>query len=125
MPVFSYKARNDSGRPVNGVLEALGEDDLLQKLQALNYMPVHVGLERGGQEKILLKTLWPQRVRNQDIVMLNMRLACMADAGIPLLNSIRIIAGQFENPFLKNILLDVSQKVYEGSSLSEALAYHP
>ncbi len=125
MPVFSYKARNDSGRSVNGVLEALGEEDLLQKLQALNYMPVRVGLERGVQEKILLKTLWPQRVRNQDIVMLNMRLACMADAGIPLLNSIRIIAGQFENPFLKNILLDVSQKVYEGSSLSEALARHP
>ena len=56
MPVFSYKARNDSGRSVNGVLEALGEEDLLQKLQALNYMPVRVGLERGVQEKILLKT---------------------------------------------------------------------
>jgi len=125
MPVFSYKARNDSGASVSGVLEALSEDDLFKKLQALNYMPIHVGLERGGQEKIFLKTMFPQRVKTQDIVMLNMRLACMADAGIPLLNSIRIIAGQFESPFLKNVLADVSQKVFEGSSLSEALAHHP
>jgi type II secretory pathway component PulF len=125
MSVFSYKARNGSGAPVNGVLEALSEDDLIKKLQALNYMPVHVGLERQGQKKIFLKRIFPQRVKTQDIVMLNMRLACMADAGIPLLNSIRIIAGQIENPFLKNILLDVSQKVFEGSSLSEALAFHP
>jgi type II secretory pathway component PulF len=125
MPVFSYKARNGSGTPVNGVLEAISENDLLKKLQALNYMPVHVGLERQGEKKNFLKRIFPPKVRKQDIVMLNMRLACMADAGIPLLNSIRIIAGQIENPFLKNILLDVSQKVFEGSSLSEALAFHP
>lgn len=125
MPVFSYKARNGSGASVNGVLEAFSEDDLLKKLQALDYMPVRVALEQQEQEKILLKTLFPQRVKNQDIVMLNMRLACMADAGIPLLNSIRIIAGQVEVPYLKNVLLDISQKVFEGSSLSEALANHP
>ena len=48
MPVFSYKARNGSGASVNGVLEAISEDDLLKKLQALNYMPVHVGLDRAA-----------------------------------------------------------------------------
>jgi len=125
MPVFTYKARNTSGAPVNGVLEAVSEDDLLKKLQALSYMPVHVDVERPAPKKIFLKNIFPQKVKTQDIVMLNMRLACMADAGIPLLNSIRIIAGQIDSPFLKNILLDVSQKVFEGSSLSEALAFHP
>jgi type IV pilus assembly protein PilC len=125
MPVFSYKARNTSGAPVNGVLEAVSENDLLKKLQALNYMPVHIGQERQEQKKNFLKSIFPQKVKTQDIVMLNMRLACMADAGIPLLNSIRIIAEQIENPILKNILLDVSQKVFEGSSLSQALAFHP
>ncbi len=125
MTVFSYKARNGSGASVSGVLEALSEDDLLKKLQALSYMPVHVSLEHKGRDNIFLKTMLPQRVKNQDIVMLNMRLAYMTDAGIPLLNSMRILAGQVENSFLKNILLNISQKVFEGSSLSEALANHP
>ena len=125
MAVFAYKARNGSGALISGALEALSEDDLLRKLQALNYMPVRVSLEDGSQESIPWKALFPPKVKNKDIVMLNMKLAYMAEAGIALFNSVLILAVQVENPLLKDILLDVSQKVFEGSSLSDALSNHP
>jgi type II secretory pathway component PulF len=101
MPVFSYKARNDSGASVNGVLEALSEDDLLKKLQVLNYMPIHVGLERQSPENMFLKIMSPQRVRSQDIVMLNMRLACMADAGISCLTAYGLLPDNSRARFLR------------------------
>jgi|CXWL01.1.fsa_nt_gi type IV pilus assembly protein PilC len=125
MAVFSYKARNGSGSLISGDLEALSEDDLLRKLQALNYMPVRVSREEEGQKNISWNALFPPKVKTKDIVMMNMKLAYMADAGIPLLNSMRLLAVQVENPLLKEILLDVSQKVFEGSSLSDALSNHP
>lgn len=125
MPEFFYQARNNIGAPVSGTLEAFSEDDLIKKLQALNYMPVRVNVKKQNGSSSASPIIQSRKVKNRDIVMLNMKLAYMTDAGIPLLNSIRMLAGQFENSALKNVLLNVSQKVSEGFSFSDALAFHP
>jgi type II secretory pathway component PulF len=121
MPVYAYQARNHSGAPVNGLLEAFSEEDLLKKLQALSYMPVRVSRTPTRQE--------PQprfaSIKSHDIVMFNMQLACMTDAGVLLLASLRIIAEQLGNPHLKAVVVNVSRKVSEGSALSEGLALYP
>lgn len=125
MPEFLYQARNNTGASISGTLEAFSEDDLIKKLQAMNYMPVQINVKGQKKPSFVSEKMQSRKVSNRDIVMLNMKLAYMTDAGIPLLNCIRILAGQFEEPALKNVLSNVAQKISEGLSLSEAMARHP
>lgn len=91
----------------------------------MNYMPVQINVKGQKKPSFVSEKMQSRKVSNRDIVMLNMKLAYMTDAGIPLLNCIRILAGQFEEPALKNVLSNVAQKISEGLSLSEAMARHP
>ncbi|MCA9404937.1 MAG: type II secretion system F family protein [Candidatus Omnitrophica bacterium] len=131
MPTFAYKARDDIGKSVSGTMSALSEEDLMNKLRKLSYMPVSIRetAQNISQEKSKAKSVFGegifQRIKIEDIVVFNMQLASMIDAGITLLGALNIISRQILNERFKNVVSKITQSVSSGSSLSDALSEHP
>ena len=124
MPSYSYKARNEMGKPMNGTIDASSEEELAEKLRKMGYMPTRIRvspaiIKMGDLRDRIL------RIKTEDLIMFNIQLANMIDSGFSILDSLNIIAGQIENKKLRNIVVEVSHSVEAGSSFSEALAQHP
>ncbi len=124
MSTYIYKDINETGRPVQGVMEASSPEDLAGKLRKMGYMPVQI---REALPGINMESLGSRlrRIKSEDIILFNIQLANMIDSGLTIITSLRIISEQIENKKLKGIIEDVGRLVEAGSSLSDALAKHP
>jgi type IV pilus assembly protein PilC len=66
-----------------------------------------------------------RRIKTQDIVMFNIQLANMLDAGLSVISSLDTLQKQNENKRLSEVIGCVSRSVETGESFSQALAKHP
>lgn len=65
------------------------------------------------------------RVSVKDKAIFSRQLAIMINAGVPIVNSLGILATQTTNPKLKKALTSISGQVGQGVSLSQAMGRHP
>lgn len=124
MQRFKYRAINNKGRPVRGVIAAANEVDLHKQLQNAGLELVQCasldkkkGLFGGG--------FMGPKVKIRDLIQLFMHLEQMQDAGVPLLDALGDIRDTTEHNGLRDVMTEIHRDVSEGSSLSEALANHP
>ena len=125
MATFTYRARNEAGKVVKGVLEAPSREDVGVRLRKLGYLVSGVEETLGSGFGLDGFSDGFGRVKAQDIVMFNFQLANMLGAGLSILMSLKILGQQFEKSKLKKVIGDVSRNVEAGISFSEALAMHP
>ena len=124
MFAFNYRARDNTGKLIRGVIESLSQEEVAEKLRRLGYAPVRIteaftGLKLGQLE-------WNfRRIKTQDIVMFNVQLANMLNSGLSVISSLDILQKQNENKRLSEVIGRVSRSVEAGESFSQALAKHP
>lgn len=123
MERYKYRAINNKGRPVRGVISAANEVDLYNQLhgaglELLQCAPLN-------KNKGLLAGVIKKKVKTRDLIQLFMHLEQMQGAGVPLLESLNDIRDTTEHDGLRDVMSDVHRDVSEGSSLSEAMALHP
>ena len=124
MPDYLYKARDESGKLVKGVLEAASADEVGVKLRKMGYMAVSLSLAKKEIDlEGVLRNL--RRINPQDLIVFNFQLANLLESGITLLISLRTIEAQTANKRLKNVLGEIWRAVESGSSFSESLSRHP
>lgn len=118
---YKYRAINNKGRPVRGVISAANEMDLYNQLQSAGMELVQcapLSKKKGlsfGQKKVKVR----------DLIQLFMHLEQMQSAGVPLLEALSDIRDSTDHDGLRDILSDIFRNVSDGSSLSEAMALHP
>lgn len=120
---FKYRAINNKGRPVRGVISAANENDLYNQLQSAGLELVQcasLSKKRGFLGNIHLK-----RIVVRDLIQLFLHMEQMQSAGVPLLEALGDIRDTTDHDGLRDILSDVHRDVSEGSALSEAMALHP
>ena len=124
MPTYIYKARDATGKPVKGTMEASSKDELTDKLHKMGYMTTSVTEALAG---IKIETVFEKfkRIGTEDMVMFNVQLSNMIHAGISILTSLGALTKQLENKKLKEAMGSVSRSVEAGDSFSQALARHP
>jgi len=66
-----------------------------------------------------------RRIKTQDIVMFNVQLANMLNAGLSVISSLDTLQKQNENKRFSEVIGRVSRSVEAGESFSQALAKHP
>jgi type IV pilus assembly protein PilC len=66
-----------------------------------------------------------KKITGQDIAIFSRQMATMMAAGVPLVQSVEMIAGGATNPRLKDMLTAIKAEIEGGSSLSEALNKFP
>ncbi len=124
MPNYLYKARDGEGKAVTGAMESASSEKLAEKLQELGYMPTQIKEAMPNVDLDHFSKRF-QRIKPEDIIMFNIQLANMIDAGLTLINSLNIICRQIENSKLREVVEEVKRAVEGGSAFSDALAHHP
>jgi type II secretion system protein F len=126
VPVFVYKAADQRGQTIDGVMEAADARSVVERLQRDAYFPIHVAPqhERAGLAGLKLAGLGQQRVPGRDLVAFTQQLATLLEAGLPLDRALGIQEGLAPNARLRAITGDVLRSVRSGTSLGEALAKH-
>lgn len=122
---YQYKARDKSGKLIQGVMVADSESVVAVKLGQMGYFPVDIQ-ETGWELIKIKKTLGTfRRVKFADLNMFTRHLYTLQKAGLPLLASLRALTAQSHEPVLKSAIEQILHDVEGGSDLSSALARHP
>jgi type IV pilus assembly protein PilC len=116
MPVFEYTARTVTGQETTGTIDMPSVDAVREHLRKNRMMIVRVREQqkrkKGG------------RVPTRDVVILTRQFATMINAGLPLVQSLDILAQQTENKVLANVTRQVLYDVESGNTLADALDKH-
>ncbi|HET7600007.1 MAG TPA: type II secretion system F family protein [Gemmatimonadales bacterium] len=122
MPVYEYTARNAAtGQIQKGQLDVASQAEVSQYLRKNRLMLVSVR-EAPKQIKI---SFGGQRIKTRDIVIFTRQFATMINAGLPLVQSLTILAQQTENKALADITKAVVYDVESGNTLADAFSKHP
>ncbi len=125
MSEYSYKATTATGQTVEGTLEGKDEAAVVQNLHQLGYIPIRVLPARRAGEGSRFLSFLPQRVGIKSLLIFTQELSTLVSAGLPLDRSLGILRSLTENRRLSDVIGDVLNRIEGGSSLAEALAYHP
>ncbi len=120
--LYHYVAADKTGRVVEADYDA---DDLAGVLQYLNgkeLRPVAVKPVKQADTGI---SLTGGRITLTDKVFLTKYLALMLKVGTDLLSAINILIADFENPAMKNFLLEVRDNLTKGRPFYEPFSKHP
>jgi len=121
MPTFSYSARPANGGDIqSGELELPSREEVLQHLHRQKMIPVSVR-EKPREFSIQIGT----GINTRDIVIFTRQFATMINAGLPLVQSLDILAEQTENDSLRKRIQEVLYDVESGRTLADAMGRHP
>jgi type IV pilus assembly protein PilC len=122
MASFIYQARDASGRPIKGDIEAVDTQAAALSLMDRGLMVVSI---RAGAIRKAGRKRRQGKVKAQDLVVFTRQLATMMDAGLPLVQSLTALEEQTDSPSLKPVVRQTTEQVEQGHAFSEALAEHP
>jgi type IV pilus assembly protein PilC len=127
MGQFSYSAKDKSGIIQKGQLfapdRAAATAGLVEKgLTPILVKEMAAAAKGGGAAGILDRF---QKVKLQDKVIFSRQFATMINAGVPIVQSLRILQEQSESKKLKTVVAEVAKQVEGGATLANSLAAHP
>ncbi len=128
MPMFSYTARDASGKSKTAIIEALHEQALVEKLQGDGYFVLSVkpaSPKMAAAKHRTSEGFTHNRVKIEDMLVFARQLATMLDSGVTLLRSLDVIGAQVESREFGGVLKQVRDEVEQGKPLSGSLAKHP
>jgi type IV pilus assembly protein PilC len=121
MPMFEYTARSQTGQIQKGQMDVASKDDVSSYLRKNRLILVSV---REAPKQIKL-SVGGTRVKTRDIVIFTRQFATMINAGLPLVQSLNILAAQTENKTLAEVTRAVVYDVESGNTLADAFSKHP
>jgi general secretion pathway protein F len=125
MAEYLYKATTFNGETVEGAMEGKDEKAIVQSLQQLGYIPIRIisSQEKGAGPR--MSSFFPQRVGVKNLLVFTQELSTLVSAGLPIDRSLQILGSLTENHRLREVVQDILRQIEGGSSLAEALEYHP
>ena len=121
MPSCDWSARPAAGGDIKqGTIELAKKEDVIAFLHKQKLIPVVVR-EKSRQFNIQFGT----GITTRDIVIFTRQFATMINSGLPLVQSLDILAEQTENASLAKVLREVLYDVESGHTLAAAIAKHP
>lgn len=130
--IFTYKALDKSGKEKTDFLDASSEASARSKIKHNGLYLVSIKSEDiKPKHKLDIKhyfdnmtTLLSRSSSRKQIPLFSRQLGTLLNAGMPLITVLNDIIEQLDNKTFKTIIIDVREKVEEGSSFSNALNIH-
>jgi general secretion pathway protein F len=128
MPVYEYTALNQGGKKIKGSLEADSIRTARQRLRVQNIFPTEIkeSLKASAEKTQDVKKLFASdRVSLKQLTIATRLLATLSTAGLPLVSSLLALSDQVDSPALRRIVVDIKERVEQGSALAKALGAYP
>ena len=123
MLTFEYIARDGkTGEKVKAEVSADSEQAAAKLIQQQGLSPLSITMQDDSNGIIGKIT---NRIKSSDKVLFSRQLSTLINAGLPLIQSLRNVAGQTQNKALKVVINRVISDVEGGSSLSKSMGHHP
>ncbi|MXZ13115.1 MAG: type II secretion system protein GspF [Candidatus Dadabacteria bacterium] len=122
MPVYNYKAINDKGESVRGVISAESVKIASDKLRKGGVYLSSIK-EATGSRRSSISLPWTG-VSTSELAVMTRQFSTLVSSGLPLETSLVALYEQTDDQKLKEILSQVRSRVSEGSSLHVALEEH-
>ncbi|POB71594.1 type II secretion system protein F, partial [Vibrio vulnificus] len=101
---------------VSGNTLALTELEVRDKLKMQ-----HIQIKKIKKSSVSVFTRLSHKIKGKDITLLTRQLATMLTTGVPILQSLKLVADNHRKAEMKSILASVSKAVEAGTPLSKAL----
>lgn len=121
--LFNYKALDNSGKRTTGSIEAVSLDVAVESLQKRGLIIAEI--EPAEKSSWLFSIKFGSGVSNKDIVILSRQMATLFEAQISALKVFSLLSSEVENDVLHKSLIQVTEDLQAGSTISKALARHP
>jgi len=121
MPRYKWEGKTLRGEKRKGEMEAPDEGSVRTHLRQQNVVPTKV-VAKGKEVSF---SFGRQRVKKKDVAVFTRQLATMIDAGLPLVQSLDILAMQQENKVFKEVIKNIKENVEGGSTFAAALGRQP
>jgi type IV pilus assembly protein PilC len=125
MPTFTYSARNITGTLQQGEVDLPSREQVVGYLRKQRLIPIKIDKKQTGFDLAQLNELFGARIKTRDIVIFTRQFATMINSGLPLVQSLDILARQSENKALSQVIEEVQFDVESGNTLADALRKHP
>ncbi len=122
MRKYEYKAKDKgTGKIVTGTVQAENENSAGKVLVDQGYVPIRIAIkEEGGFFSRLTN-----RVSGKQRIIFTRQFATLIGAGIPLANSLRMVAEQTEDKPTRDMVEDLLAQVESGKTLYQAFSRYP
>ncbi|MFP3912196.1 MAG: type II secretion system inner membrane protein GspF [Desulfobacteraceae bacterium] len=130
MPIYSYKAADNSGKVFDGALEAEEEKGAVAELHRMGLIPIRISAQKRGGRSLnadvskLLGGVF-SGVSAKDTMIFTQDLATLLGAGLPVDRALSILMDAAEKDSVRKVMEDVLKTVQGGGYLSDGMAGHP
>ncbi len=117
MSYYSYRAVDRDGAIRHGTMEALGEEELAERLGRIGLDLVSARpAMRGG---------FLHRVKRRELITFFFNLELLTHAGVPLIESLGDLRDSMDVPAFRGIMADMIENIQGGMHLSQAMSLYP
>lgn len=126
MASYSFEAKTLTGSLKKGMVEARDEAEVRVKLRSQQLIPMKIKVVIvSNTKKANQVSFFTPKVKSKELQIFTRQFATLINAGIPILDSLKILSQGSTNKLIKDALLQVSASIETGKRLSEAMAQHP
>jgi general secretion pathway protein F len=131
MPIFEYKAVDNTNKTIKGMVDADSARDARIKLRNdKNFYVTDITEKRGrGTRKLAIRGItgveFPNKLRNEQVAQVTRQMASLLAAGIPLTETLRMVIEQSPDTKIEATFRDIREKVTQGLSFGDAVMLHP
>lgn len=120
--LFKYQSIDDKGIKKEGEVDAPNRDLAISALQRRGLIIVSI---KEADKKSVWEISFFDKVKTKDIVILSRQIATLFEAQVSALKAFTMLSSNSENKLLGKKLLEISDDLQAGVSISGALAKHP
>ncbi len=129
---FEYKGIAE-GKYTEGIIEALDKDEASFKLREKKVIITSINIVKGQKIKkkkeakggSLFGNLFLGKVKTKDLTLFAKKISTMVRAGLPILDSIKMVEEQTDSKRLKLIINQIAKDLEAGTALSKCFARNP
>ncbi|MDR1657287.1 MAG: type II secretion system F family protein [Deltaproteobacteria bacterium] len=123
MPIYAWNGVNAKGKKRKGSMEAQDTrqvEAFLKRLRISNYT-----IKDAPKDLLSGIAFFAPKITVKDVMLFTRQFSTMIDAGLPLVQCLKIMSDQTDNATLKSMLRDINNSVQSGATLSDALRKFP
>lgn len=124
MGTYKYRARDERGSLITGVMDADNQRAVYIQLDGMGLLPVSVSQDEKSSSSFKNIINRFQHIKTEDLIFFTRQLHTIVKAGIPLISGLKALEEQTSMVLMKNTIKEVYQDIDRGVGFSDALAKH-